>query len=127
MRVSAEGKGNMETVLADTRRPGRFVHALAAVAVVAVIGSMAPATASHSDNRIPLCAEDEIVRGVGDFSHGKWSRYVCIHPENVAAEMIRQDYRDPTIYAPVRDSVCSHRRFWKREIGIVPAVSETCH
>jgi hypothetical protein len=34
--------------------------------------------------RIPTCQEDEIfLKGKGDFDGERWSRYVCIHPDNL--------------------------------------------
>lgn len=30
---------------------------------------------------IPTCAEDEVIHGTGDYSHGMWEHYECTHPD----------------------------------------------
>lgn len=83
------------------------------------------ADAGHSGG-VPACEEDELVAGRGNFEHGKWSRYVCVHPDDITSETIENDYRNPAVYATVVGSVCEHPRFWNREAGIRASVSETC-
>jgi hypothetical protein len=35
-------------------------------------------------DRLPTCAEDEpYLRGVGDFEHGYWSGYECVHIDDI--------------------------------------------
>ena len=106
--------------------------AVAAVVVFGMVGGselsvykMGAANAGTSP-RVPRCAEDEYLQGVGEFSRGRWTRYVCAHIDDSGPEWIENDFRNPAVYATVRGSVCEHPRFWKREVGIVRAVSETC-
>lgn len=80
---------------------------------------------AHHSGRVPACAEDEMVQGEGNFEHGKWTRYVCVHPDDVVAETIENDYRNPAVHASVAGSVCENRRFWKRQQGIT-IIPESC-
>lgn len=34
-------------------------------------------------SEIPRCVEDEMIRGTGDFEDGRWTRYECVHPDNL--------------------------------------------
>lgn len=107
---------------------GFIVGTLAATVFGGAVGVGITAASAEEDRpRVPRCAEDEMVDGRGDFENGRWSRYVCVHPEDVAAGEIEHHYNDPTIYATVRGSVCEHGRFWRREVGIEPAAEETCN
>lgn len=36
--------------------------------------------AAHSPT-VPTCAEDEVIHGTGDYSHGMWEHYGCTHPD----------------------------------------------
>lgn len=102
----------------------------AGLIAVGSFGYVSPnhALALHmSERKVPKCAEDEVIAGRGNFAHGYWERYVCTHPDDITAETIENDYRNPAVYATVRGSVCDHRRFWNREVGIKPSVEETCH
>lgn len=87
--------------------------------------SSTEAQAHHWNHRVPVCAEDEVMEGRGDFDHGKWSRYACIHPDTITSETIENDYRNPAVYAYVRGSVCEHPRFWNRQVGI-SVMPEAC-
>jgi hypothetical protein len=50
-----------------------------------VIGWATNAIATDSTRvRVPVCAEDEpYLRGKGDYSDGAWSRYVCVHIDDI--------------------------------------------
>jgi hypothetical protein len=81
------------------------------------LGLSAPSMASHT-GRVPRCQEDEFVRGTGDFDHGKWSEYICFHPDDFVQGYIENEFRNPAVHASVGGSVCEHKRFWNRQEGI---------
>lgn len=103
--------------------PSRIKKASVAIFVgIAALGVVQPATADHGQ-RLPRCYEDEIfLVGVGDFGHGRWTRYDCVHPE----DLTRMAKEDAGIGREIAEGICEHRRFWKREYGIGPIVSEAC-
>ena len=96
-----------------------------ATAAILCEGSLVAPALGHHAGRVPACAEDEMVAGRGDFEHGKWTRYVCVHPDDVVAETIENDHRNPAVHASVAGSVCEYRRFWKRQQGIT-ILPEAC-
>lgn len=82
-----------------------------------------PAHASHG-KPLPRCYEDEtLLVGKGDFSHGRYARYECVHPENLTA--VSRDY--PDVGAGIAEAICEHQRFWARMFGIGPIVEEACN
>lgn len=89
--------------------------AVAAILLFAV----AELAVAHGDGpRVPRCLEDEMLEGRGNFGNGRWDRYACVHPDDVAAYMIEVHYKDPSIHSTVGGSVCEHPRFWNRSEGI---------
>lgn len=99
-------------------------------ALVLLLVSTGPTLAVPTTHTKPMprCHEDEtLLLGYGDFEHGRWSDYMCVHPDDYISESIENGYRHPSVYVYVRGSVCEHRRFWNREVGIRPSVEETCH
>jgi hypothetical protein len=57
---------------------------LALVCVYALALSVHAIAADTVRVRIPTCAEDEpYLRGRGDYSGGAWSRYVCVHIDDI--------------------------------------------
>ena len=50
----------------------------------AVVSSVVIRRAERITIRVPRCAEDaSILVGRGDFSDGRWSRYVCVHRDAI--------------------------------------------
>lgn len=95
--------------------------------VLGIVGGMERAEAHETERtrKVPACAEDEMLDGVGNFGNGRWDKYVCVHPEDVAASQIEHHYKDPTINATVAGSVCEHPKFWERTQGIT-IMPEAC-
>lgn len=93
--------------------------------IIINVGMCVTPAVGHNRN-IPKCQEDELVQGVGNFENGRWTRYICVHPDDIVAETIENDYRNPAVYATVVGSVCEHKRFWYRQ-GIETVVTEACH
>jgi hypothetical protein len=63
-------------------------RAAAALLFVALLAGFGVGKATAGDGkvtvRIPVCQEDEqYLKGKGDFDGERWSRYVCIHPDNL--------------------------------------------
>jgi hypothetical protein len=61
---------------------------LAGVLAGSWIGQALAGSGSDPDHAhhvtIPVCAEDEpYLRGKGDFDGRRWSRYVCVHIDNI--------------------------------------------
>lgn len=100
----------------------RFTAVGVALAVILfanlVLFAFAMTAKAHHTKRVSACAEDEMLAGAGNFRHGKWTRYVCVHPDDVTAETIENDWTNPAVYATVKGSVCDHPRFWYRQTGI---------
>ena len=36
---------------------------------------------AESGQPLPVCAEDDIIVGTGDFKDGTWTGYTCSHPD----------------------------------------------
>ena len=78
------------------RRTTRAATAVAVAVVVSISGASA-ASAYQTERpretverstyaaRVPVCkAEDELAVGVGNYEHGRWSRFECIHVDALA-------------------------------------------
>ncbi len=87
------------------------------------LGASPVADASHRQP-IPTCAEDHsLLVGKGDFGHGQYEYYECLRPEDIT----REAKLDAGIGAGLAEAICEHKRYWKRQHGIGPLVSEACH
>lgn len=87
-------------------------------------GMSTGASAAHSPRvRIPHCAEDEaFLVGSGDFSRGRWTRYDCLHPEDLAG-MARED---SGLARELVGGICEDaRRYFYRQWGL-SVMSEGC-
>lgn len=51
--------------------------------------------------------------------------YRCVHPDYYVEDFITEYYRNPAVSRTVRESVCTHKRFWKRQHGIT-IMTEAC-
>lgn len=51
--------------------------------------------------------------------------YACVHPDDYVSAFNETYYRNPAVYSSVKGSVCEHRRFWKRQVGIT-IMAEAC-
>jgi hypothetical protein len=53
-----------------------FILALLAIWALGALALTAPSNAAHTV-AIPVCEEDAVLVGAGDFIDGTWSRYEC--------------------------------------------------
>lgn len=73
---------------------------------------------------VPTCrTEEQIMVGKGDYSHGLWERYRCVHPDTY----FRWHLPDSEgLHEVMVDTVCEYGRHWWREHG-VEAIPEACY
>lgn len=50
-----------------------------AIATVALLLVLVLSAFVSTEHAVPRCAEDDMVVGIGQYSDGYWSQYVCDH------------------------------------------------
>lgn len=69
--------------------------ALLAALLIGLASTACQVAASPTPTPIPHCEEDELIRGRGNYEHGVWDRYRCVHPDTIT-----------------RNTVCANPKAW---------------
>lgn len=92
-----------------------------AVGLVGVfIGLSVPAIA-HSP---APCAEEDMLKKLVVWSNGH-KHYKCVNTDDFIARFVTTEV-NYQVDGAIQGDICNNRRYWKREYGIAPIVSEAC-